>query len=126
MGSWLAFLHPAKPPAQPVGISKTSNRIITVLVVLLVIAAPLCYRWLVAFTSDSGGANYLRAVYVVLSDEASQKDSRVSLLLNILTLGNTVALLAFFVHDGNKNKRVMALLTAFALKFMSLAHASFT
>src|SRR5258708_4771270 len=54
IGSWLAFLVPGQRPAQPAEISKTSNRIITVLVVVLIIAAPLCYRWLVGFTSDSG------------------------------------------------------------------------
>src|SRR5258708_19677632 len=50
IGSWLAFLHPANPPAQPVGISQTSNRFFSVAVQFLVISAPLFYLWLVAFT----------------------------------------------------------------------------
>src|SRR5258708_16438678 len=41
IGSWLAFLHPAKPPAPPGGVSQTANRIIHRLVVALRSAAPL-------------------------------------------------------------------------------------
>src|SRR5258708_28471574 len=44
IGSWPAFLHPAKPPAKPLRISKTPNRSISVLVRSLLIAPPLCHR----------------------------------------------------------------------------------
>src|SRR5258708_24444374 len=39
IGSWLAFLHPAKPPAPAGWISQTSNRVSTILVVLLALSA---------------------------------------------------------------------------------------
>ena len=125
-GSWLAFLVPAKPPAQTNGISKASNRVLTILVVLLAIAAPICFRWLVGYTSDSGGPNYLRAVYLVLSEEANQRDSRVSLLLNIVTLSNMVALLAFLERGRSRTRAILAMVVAFALNVMTGGRAGFT
>jgi oligosaccharide repeat unit polymerase len=126
IGSWLAFLIPMRPSAQPAGISKTSNRIITLLVVIVVIAAPLWYRWLVNYSSDSGGTNYLRAVYVVLSEDANQKNGAVSFLLNFVVFADVIALIAFLERDYSKKRAAFAIISTFVLNVMTGGRSGFT
>jgi oligosaccharide repeat unit polymerase len=126
IGSWLVLLLPRRTAMQPDEISKTSNHILTVLVALVVIAAPFCYRWLMDFASGPGEGGYLRAVYTILSQDANQRDSRVSLVLNIVSFSNVVALCAFFERDRGKKRAVIAVVAAFVLNVMTGGRTGFT
>src|SRR5579872_6372340 len=55
LGCWVAVLFKERiPPPKPV-LREASNRIITILVVLLALGAPLYYRWLSGVVSAGGG-----------------------------------------------------------------------
>jgi len=125
LGSWAAACFPAQTRRADPPLSKTSSRVLTLLVLVIAAATPLCYLWLREFTSGEG-PNYLSAVYTVLSVESNQLDKRVSIFLNLSSFSNIVAMIAFYERKQNSKRSVIAIVFSLALNILGGGRTGFT
>lgn len=125
LGSWLALLWPMKVPRPAEPLSAFSDRILTFIVIAIAVAIPLALRWLMSIAADKG-TNFVGAVYSVLSVEENQTDLAASVFLNLSTISNIVALIAFYERSRGKWRAVIAVLAALCLNVMGGGRTGFT
>src|SRR2546423_13795814 len=103
VGSWSTFFCPGKKRDNYKDLAQSSSRIVSMLVALIVLAVPFCYRWIVGFTSRYDGNLFLAARRAFL-DQGNEIDLGSILFSNIIVLAMAVAMIAFFEKDHGKKR----------------------
>ncbi len=116
-GSWLALLYPtrSKPASE---VPRSSNRILSFLLVIIIIGIPFCYRAMVDFSSGYG-SNYLSAIYVAQYEEINQTDARLKMLYQFDTFAIIIAMVAFFEAKRTRKRAIIAVCVGLVMSIMT-------
>ncbi|HLJ28101.1 MAG TPA: O-antigen polymerase [Candidatus Angelobacter sp.] len=112
LGCWVAVLFKERiPPPKPV-LREASNRIITILVVLLALGAPLYYRWLSGVVSAGGGTAAFLALARVRTMELMGKSPAFTFFATMVEISVIVAMIAFWEKERHPKRAVFAVVLA--------------
>lgn len=118
IGSWITFFHSAPKPRTYTVLSRSSSQFVSLLVMLIVLAVPFCYRWIVGFSSQYDGNLFLAARRAFL-DPGNEINVGSTLFSNVVVLAMTVAMIAFFERDHGKKRSFFAVIAAVVLNLLT-------
>src|SRR5713101_8222167 len=118
LGSWLVFLWPQGNPAKIHPLPKSSNWILNLLVLVIVVAVPFCYRWITGFSSEYS-SNLLLAARAALLDPASEVGTGPIVFSNLASLSMMVAMIVFYEYERGKKRSWIAIVSALTLNLLT-------
>jgi oligosaccharide repeat unit polymerase len=125
LGSWLTFFWPQGESTEIHHLPKSSNQIISILVLLIVAAIPFGYHWMTSFASGYD-VNFLMAARFALLDVENEVDTGSVLFNNLATLSIIVAMIAFCEDAQGKKRSFIAFVFALAMNLMTGGRAGTT
>jgi len=119
LGSALAFGLPPLKPRNEQAFLQSSNRILSVLLLLVLLGTPVAVRWVLQAISEHQAGNFLAAAYLTMIDKRIQESFGYSLFHNFLDLAIAVALIAFYEKESGKKRAVLSIILALALSVIT-------
>jgi len=119
LGAYVALCHPQKAPASNRGSIESSDRVLSLLVLVAVAAIPFFYRWITSLTAESG-VNFLFAARSATANEMNA-GLAASFFMNLVTFATIVAIIAFC--EGGKKRTFIAIGAALVLNLLTGARA---
>jgi oligosaccharide repeat unit polymerase len=114
IGGGIALLVPIGPVSdQPMG--KYSNRILNLLLLVVVCAAPFVVVWIVDLASNFESATLLVSVSRAILEADEAQDPSWSLFGNVMTLALIVAMIAYLQRGEGKKRAFLAIAVALLL-----------